>query len=75
MRARRLLSLFAAAIAALALAACETADTIGDEVDAQKNKVKTVIEDPTGAADDALNEQLEQQGVDGEAPPLPGQDP
>ena len=72
---RRLPAALIAALAAASLAACESADTVSNEIDAQKNKVKTVIEDPTGAADDAINQQLEQSGVDGSAPPLPGQDP
>ena len=61
-------------LAALALGGCGTSDLVGDEIDAQKDKVENVIEDPVGAADEAAQDELRRRGVDGQAPPLrPGQ--
>lgn len=62
--------LLAALIAGLALGACGSADVIREEADAQKDKVETIIRDPAGAADQALENELRQRGVDGSTPPL-----
>jgi len=62
------------ALASGALSACGTTDLLGDEVDAQRDKVETVIKDPAGAADKAAQEELKKRGIDGSAPPLtPGE--
>ena len=61
---------FAALLAGLVLGACGTTELIGDEVDAQKDKVETVIKDPVGAADEAAQNELRQRGIDGSTPPL-----
>lgn len=58
------------ALSAGALGACGTTDVLNDEVDAQRDKVETVIEDPAGALDEAAQEELRKRGVDGSAPPL-----
>lgn len=57
-------------LAAGLAAGCGTTDLLGTEVDAQKDRVDTVIKDPAGAADRALQEELRRRGVDGQAPPI-----
>ena len=64
----RRLALVLALGAGVAAGACGTADQVLDEVDAQSGKARTVIEDPAGAADRALQRELERRGIDGEAP-------
>ena len=55
----------------LAAGACGSSDQVLDEVDAQSDRARTVLEDPAGAADRAIQRELERRGLDGEAPPTP----
>ena len=57
--------------AGLAAGACGSTDQVLDEVDAQSNRARTVLEDPAAAADRAIQRELDRRGVDGEAPPTP----
>ena len=66
----RRLALVAALAAGLA-AGCGTTDQVRDEVDAQSERARTVLDDPAGAADRALQRELDRRGVDGEPPPSP----
>ena len=50
---------------------CGSTDQALDEVDAQTERARTVIEDPAGAADRGLQRELDRRGIDGEAPPSP----
>jgi outer membrane lipopolysaccharide assembly protein LptE/RlpB len=64
----RRLAVVLALAAGLAAGACGAADQVSDEVDAQTDRARTVIEDPAGAADRALQRELEERGIDGQAP-------
>ena len=55
----------------LAAGACGSTDQVLDEVDAQTGRARTVLEDPAGAADRAIQRELDRRGIDGEAPPSP----
>ena len=66
MAIRRLL-LVCALAAGVAAGACGSSDQVRDEVDAQSERARTVLDDPAGAADRALQRELERHGVDGEA--------
>ncbi len=65
---RSLIALLAGGLVAIGPAGCGTQDTIEDEVDAQKRRVTTVIQDPIGAVDREIERRLRQRGVDGIAP-------
>ena len=58
-------------VLAATASACGTTDQVRDEVDAQSERARTVLEDPAGAADRALQRELDRRGIDGEAPPSP----
>ena len=60
-------------IPAVLLAGCGTTELIGNEVDAQKDRVKTIITEPDKVVDGIVQDQLQQNGIDGQAPPIPGQ--
>ena len=54
------------------LAGCGSTDLIGDEIDAQKDRVETVIKEPDKVIDGIVQDQLQQNGIDGQAPAVPG---
>ena len=68
---RRFVVLSCVLAAGSGAAGCGASDQVLDEVDAQRDRAKTVIEDPAGAADRALQRELDRRGIDGEAPPAP----
>jgi len=54
-------------------AGCGSTDLISDEIGAQKDKAAEAIKNPDEIIDGVVQDQLEQTGIDGQAPPLPGQ--
>ena len=57
---------------ALVLAGCGSTDVINQEIDAQKDRVETIIKEPDKVVDGIVQDELSKRGIDGQAPPVPG---
>ena len=57
---------------ALVLAGCGSTDLVDQELDAQKDRVETIIKEPDKVIDGIVQDELQQRGVDGQAPSIPG---
>ena len=53
-------------------AGCGSTDLVGNELEAQKERAKTIITEPDKVIDGIVQDELQQRGVDGQAPPVPG---
>lgn len=69
---KRLLPALAIA-SALLVAGCGSADLVNQELDAQKERVETIIKEPDKVVDGIVQDELQQRGIDGQAPSIPGQ--
>ena len=70
---KRPLTLLPVLAAAVVLAGCGSTDLVNQEIDAQKDRVETIIKEPDKIVDGIVQDELEQRGIDGQAPAIPGQ--